>query len=154
MNKTMMVPMIGLLLLFAGCATPQQPIEPVVDMEESLTYLDAGIRPEVFLFPEYLLIEDLELRQHGRIPGTRLIGAELESLVGLDGVRNRYGDVLATQGWKTGKVELGRQFFRMLASGAEGQLEIRAVQGSAATQVFILFTPADEAATSRQETMR
>lgn len=134
-------------LVCAGCATPPESVGPVVAKDEVLTFLDGGIRPEVLLFPEYLLMEDFELSQHGRIPGTTLIGADMKSDVGLGETRRRYTDLLASMGWKTDRVEIGKQSFRMLLSKKrEGEVEIRAVQGSGATQVFLLYTPALEPA--------
>ena len=126
-------------LLIAGCMAPKEPAEPVVDAAETLTFLEAGLRPEVLLFPDYLLMEDFQLFQHGRITQTNLIGAGMKTDFDLATVRRQFSDVLASKGWKTDKMEMGKQSFRQMASLQGETLEIRAVQGTGPTQVFILY---------------
>ncbi|WP_372805796.1 hypothetical protein [Pontiella sp.] len=106
-----------------------------------MTFLEAGFRPEVLLFPEFLLMEDFELHQHGRIPETRLVAAGMNSSLGLASVRMRFSEALGEAGWSMGKVEMAKQSFRMLATLGVEELEIRAVQGGADTQVFLLYLP-------------
>jgi len=113
----------------------------MVNVEESMLYLEPGLRPEVLLFPDYFLMEDFELNQHGRIPQTQLIGGGMRTKLGLRTVRNRFGDVLDAQGWTVDKMEVGKQSFRLIASLKEEEVEVRAVQGRGATQVFILYQP-------------
>jgi hypothetical protein len=135
------------LLVLVGCVATDPAGEPVVNVDEAMTYLEEGLRPEVLLFPEYLLMEDFELSQHGRIPESVLVGAGMKTKLGLRTVRNRFSDALASNGWKTGKVEIGKQSFRLLASLRDEEIEIRAVQGTGATQVFLLYKPHVESAT-------
>lgn len=130
---------IFVFLLIAGCATPEEPAEPVVDTAETLTFLEAGLRPEVLFFPDYLLLEDFQLFQHGRIPKTNLVGAGMKTDLDLVTVRHQFSNILNSKGWKTDKMELGNQSFRLMASLKGETLEIRAVQGTGPTQVFILF---------------
>lgn len=125
----------------SGCVAPKEPTEPVVDVDASMEFLEPGLRPEVLLFPEYLMLEEFELHQHGRIPETPLVGGGMKTAVSLSVVRGRFNDVLADNGWRSDKTEIGRQSFRLLASRGVEQLEIRAVQGGGPTQVFILYTP-------------
>ena len=129
--------MSGILLL-CGCAA-QVPEEPIVDKAETMIFLGADLRPEELLFPDYLLMEGFELDQHGRIPETTLIGADMESSLGLMQVRRLFDDLLVTQGWSIDGVEIGTHYFRILAASDVGELEIRAVQGSGPTHVFILY---------------
>lgn len=124
-----------------GCVAPDDPGPPVVDAAESMTFLEAGLRPEVLLFPDYMLMEDFELSQHGRIPETRLIGAGMRTKLGLRLVRNRFSDELLAQGWTVDKVEIGKQSFRLMAKNKGAEVEIRAVQGTGPTQVFLLYLP-------------
>jgi hypothetical protein len=130
-----------LLALLAGCKSSPPPSRPVVDAAASLTYLEDGIRPEELLFPKYLLTEDFELNQHGRIPDSNLVGAGLKSELSLKKARQQLSDVLAFNGWKIDKMEMGKQFFRILALKKDESLEIRGVQGSGLTRVFILYVP-------------
>lgn len=134
------------VLLVAGCAAPPEPAGPVVDPRKAMEVVGHGVQPQVLIFPEYLLMEDFELEQHGRIPETRLVGAGMKSSIGLLEVRRRFGDRLAAEGWATDKVEMGSGFFRLMASKQGEQVEIRAVQGSGDVQVFVLYEPAPESA--------
>ena len=77
----------------AGCKTNEEPAEPVVNIAETMMFLEPGLRPEVLLFPEYLMMEDFELQQHGRIPESKLIGAAMSSQLGLQQVRGRFGSL-------------------------------------------------------------
>ena len=130
---------ITALLLLAGCATTEAPA--VVHDEDVMLVLEAGLRPENLLFPEYLFLLDLELDQHGRIPQSTLIGADLRTEVDLKTIQRQYNKVLAAHGWQITKAEFAMQSFRLMA-GKEGEfLEIRGVQGTGSTQVFILYTP-------------
>lgn len=137
--------LLPIYLTVAGCALPEEPIEPVVDASETLTFLEAGLRPEELFFPEYLLMEDYQLFQHGWIPQTNLVGAGIRTQQDLVIVRRQFGEVLASNGWKTERMEIGKQSFRLMASLKGETVEIRAVQGTGPTQVFILFrTPNDD----------
>ncbi|MEA2068632.1 MAG: hypothetical protein U9P12_05475 [Verrucomicrobiota bacterium] len=148
-----MNPRIPIFILFyaallAGCVAPDGPSEPVVDASETMTFLKPGLRPEMLLFPEYFLMEDFELHQHGRIPETALVGAGIKTALDLRIVRTRFSDALASKGWKTDQMEVGKQSFRLIASLKGEEVEIRAVQGGGATQVFILYQPRPEPATT------
>ncbi len=131
--------------MLAGCVAPQQPAEPVVDQAETMTFLEPGLRPEVLLFPEYLLLEDFELTRHGRIPETSLIGAGMQTKVNLKITHRRLSNVLTSKGWKIDRAEAGSQSYRLLASLDGESLEVRSVKGTGATQVFILYEPNDPA---------
>ena len=133
-----MIPFCLASLLLAGCVTDSP--EVVVDEGGSMEFLEPGLRPDVLFFPEYLLMEDFELHQHGRIPETQLVGAGMQTLFSLAEVRRKYGDLLAANGWKTDKLEMGGQSFLLKASDGGGDtLEIRAVQGAGPTHVFLLY---------------
>ena len=97
--------------------------------------------PPVVLFPEYFLMEGFELNDHGRIPGTALIGADMTVALELAAVRERISGTLSLYEWTIDKMEIGRQYFRVLGSRAEAEIEIRAVQGTGPTQVFLLYQP-------------
>ncbi len=125
----------------AGCHTPEEPVAPVVNSGDALIFLEPGLRPEELFFPDYLLMEDFELNQHGIIPETSLVGAGIRTELNLKTVRCRFGDVLASNHWKIDGMEVGKQSFRMMASLKADSVEIRAVQGSGATQIFILYQP-------------
>ena len=123
-------------LALAGCAAA--PEERVADdpplMEEP--------PPPVVLFPDYLLMEGFRLNDHGIIPVTGLIGADMTVDEDLATVRSLISEQLSVHEWNTDKMEIGRQYFRLLASQAGEAIEIRAVQGTGPTQVFLLYRPA------------
>ncbi len=131
---------LGVVALLAGCAST----EPAAVEEEAevLLYLGPWLRTEPLLFPEYLLMEDFEIDQHGRIPSTALIAGGLKTELGLKTVRQRFEGLLVPKGWKINGIEEQEQSFRLMASMKGETLEIRAVQGTGATQVFILYRPA------------
>ena len=131
------------MLALAGCQTIEPP-DPVVDPAGSMEFLEAGLRPEVLLFPDYLLMEDFELNQHGKIPETTLVGAGMKSELSLAAVRRRFNDVLDERGWTIEKVEIEKQSFRVLASLKGDHVEIRATRGAGPTQVFMLYQHSPE----------
>jgi hypothetical protein len=125
---------LPLCLALAGCATvPMQEAEDAPAPESPL--------PPVVLFPDYFLMEGFRLNDHGRIPGTLLIGADMTVTQELRAVRSLINDQLSRHEWTTDKMEIGRQYFRILASQAGEEIEIRAVQGTGPTQVFLLYRP-------------
>ncbi len=138
-NKFIILMAVSAML--SSCMTAKEPAEPVVLSEESMVFLEPGLRPEVLLFPDYLLMEDFELNQHGIIPESDLVGAGMRTILDLKIAMRRFNDALDAHGWKTEKTELGNKSFRTLASTADEFIEIRAVQGNEITQVFILFRP-------------
>ncbi len=127
--------------LLWGCVAPDNAGDPVIVESESMTYLESGLRPEVLLFPEYLLMEDFELHQHGRIPGTPWVGGGMTTSLPLARVRSQLSDLLVAMGWSIDKVEMGNQSFRLMGTRLDRTLEIRAVQGTGATQIFVLYNP-------------
>ena len=132
--------LISLLLLpfLWGCSTPP---DIVVQDEDAMIYLDPGLRPETFLFPDYLFMEDFELDQHGRIPETTLVGIDLKTNLAIKTALRRLNNVLANNGWTITKAEMAQQSFRLLAALEDKTLEVRAVQGTGPTQVFVLYQP-------------
>lgn len=130
-------------ILWVGCKATE-PVEPVVDVNAAMEFLEPGLRPEVLLFPEYLLMEEYELNQHGRIPESRLVGGGLRTKLSLSTVRREYADALASKGWVTEKMEIEKQSFRLIATLKDESVEIRAVQGFGPTEVFILYDPGPE----------
>ncbi len=133
----------AMLLLLCGCATKAPP-EAEVENTDAMLHLKVGLRPENLLFPEYLLMADFEIDQHGRIPESSLVGASLKTKLGVKAVLRRFSDMLATKGWGTTALESTEHFFRLLAVMKGETLEIRAVQGTGPTQVFILYQPKPE----------
>lgn len=129
------------VVLAGGCVTSSDPIDPVVNSDASMEFLQPGLRPEVLLFPAYLLMEEYELNQHGRIPESRLIGAGMRTKRALATVRKDYSDALISKGWKISATEIERQSFRLMAEHAEAEIEIRAVQGIGPTELFLLYQP-------------
>ncbi len=122
-----------LCLTLAGCVSA-----PVL-VEEDSPVMEPP-RPSV-LFPDYLLIDGFELNDHGRISGTGLVGADMTVVQDVGTVRSLISEQLSAHEWTTDKMEIGRQHFRVLASHAGEEVEIRAVQGTGPTQVFILYRP-------------
>jgi len=110
-----------------------------------MLHLGKNVKPENLFFPEYLLMADFEVDQHGKIPNTLWVGADLKTRLSLNTTRRRYVEVLGRQGWKTTLLESRKQSFRLMATLDADVLEIRAVQGSGPTQVFILYQPNPEA---------
>ncbi len=125
----------------AGCMSSEEPLEPVVFSEETMVFLEPGLRPEVLLFPDYFLMEDFELNQHGNIPASDLVGAGLRTELDLKVAMRRFNDALDANGWMTEKTEFGKNAFRTLASTADEYIEIRAVQGNDVTEIFVLYRP-------------
>jgi hypothetical protein len=140
LNYTLIV-VIAVTTLMGGCMSSKEPVEPVVFPEEAMLFLEAGLRPEVLLFPEYFLMEDFELNQHGNIPASDLVGAGLRTKLDLNVSMRRFNDALDSNGWTTEKTELGKKSFRTLASTADEFIEIRAVQGDDVTEIFVLYRP-------------
>ena len=141
----------SILLFFVaalnGCVAPPksvEPAEPVVDDTELMTYIDAELRPETILFPEYLLMEGFELDRHGRIPGSSLVGVGLKTKFPLAQVRRDVSQIMKAHDWITERTDIGGSSFRVMASLKLEKLEVRAVQGSGETQVFIVYTPAPQ----------
>jgi len=135
---------LPLAVLLSACVAPEEPPEPVVNVDAAMEFLESGLRPEQILFPSYLFMEDLELHDHGRIPGTTMIGAGMKTRLGLATVRRAFSDQLDANGWTMDKVEVESKSFRMLASLKNETVEIRAVQGTGPTQIYLLYQPAAE----------
>lgn len=127
--------------MLVGCKAPSEPAEPVVNSDAAMEFLQPGLRPEVLLFPEYLLMEECELHQHGRIPETNLVGAGMRTKLSLSTVRKEYSDALDSKGWSIVKMEVERQAFRLIAKLNDQEVEVRAVQGRGPTEIFILYSP-------------
>jgi hypothetical protein len=123
----------GFVLALAGCVS-----EPI--MVEDAPVMEAP-RPDV-LFPDYLLMDGFKLNDQGHIPGTGLIGGDMTVAQDLATVRRLISEQLSVHQWTTDKMEIGRQYFRILASHAGEEIEIRVVQGTGPTQVFLLYHPA------------
>ena len=123
------------LALLAGCASK----EPERDFLDSAPI---AARQHPVLFPEYFLMDGIELHDHGRIPRTNLIGAGMSSMSDLAEVRTGFNDVLHAHQWETDTMEIGRQSFRIIASQSGETVELRGVQGtSGPVQIFLLYTP-------------
>lgn len=137
--------LFGPIILLSGCSSFQTVPEPVIDPAAAMEYLEPGLRPETLLFPEYLMMEGFELNQHGRIPETELIGAGLKTRLGLSMARRSFMDQLDFNGWKTTKMEIEAQSFRLMAAKKSEHIEIRGVQGSGPTEVFLLYRPGPNA---------
>ena len=129
---------IGIMLLLYGCSTPPP---AVVEDADAMLHLGGTLRPEILLFPEYLLMPDFELDQHGRIPGSTVVGADLKTKLDLETTRLRFNDMLASHGWSITQEEVAKHSFRLLAAMKGESLEIRAVHGSGPTQIFVLYRP-------------
>lgn len=134
--------------LLTGCFSPRPEPEPIVDQSAAMEILEPGLRPEILLFPEYLMMEDFELNQHGRIPESELVGGGMRSRLSLSMVRTRFMDVLDSNGWKNTRLEIEKQSFRLMAVHQKEQIEIRGVQGIGPTEIFILYRPAPAAGPS------
>ncbi len=131
---------LGFLLLLCGCVTTEQP-EVVVNDVDTMLYLDPELRTETLLFPEYLFMEGFELDQHGQIPHSTLIGVDMKNELDLKTVLRRFNQLLVTKGWILHRAEVEKRSFRLMAEMKDETLEIRAVQGTGPTHVFILYQP-------------
>lgn len=141
MKKQLMIVPFCCAFLLAGCSTTSDSNEDSEqDWEGRPDQSQRSIR-----FPNYLLMDGVQLNDHGRIPNTSLIGAEMTTKLDLIVVRSRFGDVLNSEGWHTDRMEIGKQSFRLMATHGGEAVEIRAVQGTGPTQIFLLYTPATEA---------
>jgi hypothetical protein len=128
---------VSVCLALTGCASAPVEMENKADAPPATE----PARP-VALFPDYLLLDDFTLNDQGHIPGTGLIGADMTVAQELGAVRGLISEQLSLHTWTTDKMEIGRQYFRVLASHAGEEIEIRAVQGTGPTQVFLLYRPA------------
>jgi hypothetical protein len=131
MNTRWMI--LPVCLALAGC------VSAPVQVEEDATVMEPP-RP-VVLFPDYFLMDGFKLNDHGHISGTELVGADMTVAQELGSVRSLVSEQLSLHEWTTDKMEIGRQYFRVLASHAGEEIEIRAVQGTGPTQVFLLYHP-------------
>jgi hypothetical protein len=139
---------IAVWVLMAGCQNTDTG-DLHIDETEVMVFIDSGLRPEVLLFPDYLLPEDYELDQHGRIPGTSLVGAGMKVGKGIRQVEAQFGNLLSQKEWTVSARESSDQSFRLMADHSSGSyVEIRGVQGTGPTHIFILFRPE---ATTRKE---
>ena len=127
---------VSVCLALTGCASAPVEMENKADAPAT-----EPPRP-VALFPDYLLLDDFTLNDQGHIPGTGLIGADMTVAQELGAVRGLISEQLSLHTWTTDKMEIGRQYFRVLASHAGEEIEIRSVQGTGPTQVFLLYRPA------------
>jgi len=125
---------VPLCLMLAGCVSAPIPVA-----EEAPTVVEPQ-RPAA-LFPECFFIEGSKLNDQGHIPGTGLIGGDMTVEMDLSAVRSLFAEQLSAHAWTTDKMEIGRQYFRIMASHAGEEIEIRSVQGTGPTQVFILYRP-------------
>jgi hypothetical protein len=128
----------GVLLLF-GCTTPNPPAEEV--RTDALLQPEESKRPENLLFPDYLFMVDFEIDQHGRIPENTLVGAEMMTELDLAGTLQRFTEVLDAREWEIAHQEMTPQSFRLIALLEGARVEIRAVQGTGTTKVFLLYLP-------------
>ena len=64
-------------------------------------------------------------------------------MTGLDlaSTLQRYNEVLDAHGWAITQQEIASQSFRLMAELNDDWLEIRAVQGTGMTRVFLLYQP-------------
>lgn len=138
--RTVFILQLLIMAMLAGCKTLPPP-EPVVADADAMLYLERGLRPETLLFPEYLLMDGFELDQHGSIPDSSLVGVDMKTKLPLNTVLSRFSALLSSKGWDITKTEIGRQSFRIMAGLRGETLEVRAVQGTGATQVFALYQP-------------
>lgn len=130
--------------LLAGCASDRSNNKVFLDRAPIVVEgADGTLEP--ILFPDYFLLEESRLNDHGRIPRTNLIGAGMTCPLDLSEVRVNYGDVLHYYGWETERLEMGQQYFRIMASRGGEAVEIRGVQGSSGpTQIFLLYTLSED----------
>lgn len=106
-----------------------------------MIHLGEQVRPENLFFPEYLLMADFELDQHGRIPASTVVGVDLKTKLDVETTLQRFKDILTSHGWNITQEEVAEHSFRLLAGMKGESLEIRAVQGSGPTQIFVLYRP-------------
>ena len=57
----------------------------------------------------------------------------------ISSVRNLIEEQLSLHDWTTDKLEIGRHHFRVMASRGAEEVEIRAVQGTGPTRIFLLY---------------
>ena len=144
--------LLSALFLLWGCTSLQNPDvvqddllparNPDVVQDKNSAMLPAlKVRPENLLFPDYLLMDDFEFEQQSRISGTTLIGVDMSSGLDIKTVMKNLNRVLVTMGWSMTKVEVESQSFLMESVHLGEHLEIRAVQGTGPTQIFILYNP-------------
>lgn len=128
-------------LLLCGCKTAEPPPEAVVEEADAMIHLGAELRPEILYFPDYLLMADFELDQHGRIPESTVVGVELKTKLDLATTLQRITEMLTSHEWRITGEEMEEHAFRLLAAMKGESLEIRAVQGTGPTHVFMLYRP-------------
>lgn len=119
---------------------------------DAMLHLGNVLRPENLLFPEYLLMPDFELDQHGQIPGSSVVGVDLTTKLDLKTTQRQFNDMLAFHGWSIAREEVTESSFRLLAIMKGDSLEIRAVQGSGPTQIFVLYRPSEKLNPAKNQT--
>lgn len=139
MTRFLFIYLFFITAFLGGCTSPEEPA--VVLEEDIMLFLQPGLRPESVLFPEYLLIEDLEIDVHGKIPKSPLVAGGLKTKQGLKTVLSRYNAVLKRKGWQIAPPEIADHSFRLMADRPGETVEIRAVQGTGWTHIFILYRP-------------
>ena len=87
---------------------------------------------------------DFELDQHGRIPASTVVGVDLKTKLDLETTLRRFKDMLTSHGWNITREEVAEHSFRLLAGMKGESMEIRAVQGSGPTQIFVLYRPSSK----------
>ena len=131
--------------VLSGCkTTPTNPKNNSVRKKSDLAMkeLDAEIPKQKILFPEYFILKECTLDQHGQLPNSIFIAANLHSERPFKSLFHEYHALFSKKGWSVKKMELGKRSFRFLAEKKPDKIEIRVVQGIKHTQIFILFTPA------------
>jgi hypothetical protein len=138
----MFMTMLICAVALSGCVTTSSdPVEPDAAAAAGMGFLEEGLQAEEYLFPEYLLLSDFVLKEHGTISQTPLIGVDMQTWFPLDVVRQRLEDVMTVNGWRLEPAETGRQSFRLKASNGAETLEIRAVRGTGPTRIFVMYRP-------------
>lgn len=140
MSRWMFLWFVAVALLLSGCQTAV-PSSPVVAVDSPS---EQELKSKYLVSPEFPFMEGFEIDQYGRIPETTLIGADLDTELDLKTILKRFNELLVSDGWNISKAEVSKTSFRLVAFSEDEMVEIRAVQGTGPTHVFVLYQPAPE----------
>lgn len=126
---------VPVFFLMIGCSTQQLEI----DHSKTFAFLDRALVPEELAFPDIFFPEGFEIAQHGYIPGTQMVGADLKTKQGLADVLKIYQRILEANDWRVDQLDETGLSFLLKASHEQESVELRVVRGAGVTKVYLIY---------------